>query len=30
MEFPQNENYLSSDLVNQDYGQNFNKVSIKR
>ena len=30
MEFPQNENYLSTDLVNQDYAQNFNKVSIKR
>ena len=30
MDFPQNENFLSSDFGNQDYGQSFNKVSIKR
>ena len=30
MELEQNENFLSSDFVNQDYDQNFNQGSMKR
>ena len=30
MEIPQNENFFSSDFVNQDYEQNFNQGKSKR